>query len=218
MDIPCSWTEKCNFNFIWMLIFPKLIYRFSWVSFTILKGFFIAGTWQVHSKIYMEEQGPRLRESYNRGGQSGKINCGIVSGSLYTKEKECPTAVHVHLNKSQKRNIEWKGKSQKNKHGMVPFTWNSNTCKTNTNLGNTTTRQSKGMIQTAPCFLHPGRAQRGLQRNWSLFLKWGEGGNLFYKYFLASPYYLIKTIESRGRNKKSASASVQHQVPGTPHS
>jgi len=57
--------------------------------------------------MYMKEQGPRidLRESYNRG-DSGKISCGIVNGSLYSKEKECPTALHVHLDKSQKHNNE----------------------------------------------------------------------------------------------------------------
>jgi len=57
--------------------------------------------------MYMKEQGPRidLRESYSRG-DSGKISCGIVNGSLYSKEKECPTALHVHLDKSQKHNNE----------------------------------------------------------------------------------------------------------------
>lgn len=92
-----------------MLIFPKLIYRFNWVSFKISKGFFfIGGTRQVDSNIHMEEQGPRidLRESYNRGGQGGKIHCGIVHGSLSSKEKECPTALHVLLDKSQEHDIE----------------------------------------------------------------------------------------------------------------
>lgn len=58
-------------------------------------------------KIYMKEQRPRIdrRESYNRG-DSGKIRCGIVNGSLHSKEKECPTALHVHLDKSQKHSIE----------------------------------------------------------------------------------------------------------------
>lgn len=70
----------------------------------------------------MEEQGPKIdpRESYNRGGQNGKINC-IFNGSLYSKEKEYPTALHVNLDKSQEHN-ECKGKSQRNKHGMIPFT------------------------------------------------------------------------------------------------
>ena len=53
-------------------------------------------------------------------GQKRK-NC-IFDGLLYSKEKECPTATHINLGKSQKHGIKGKSKLQENKHGVASFT------------------------------------------------------------------------------------------------
>ena len=47
-----------------ILIFPKLIYKFSSTLIKILAGFFFFGrNWQADSKIYMEKQRPRIAKT-----------------------------------------------------------------------------------------------------------------------------------------------------------
>lgn len=61
----------------------------------------------------MEVQGPRIAHRRSDTGvnkiTSGairKISCVIFKGSLYSKEKECPTAAHINLDKSQKHRVK----------------------------------------------------------------------------------------------------------------